>query len=44
LIAVDVNSGKTTELLVRSPTSGGVRLAADDSQLFFLSGTTSADI
>jgi hypothetical protein len=45
LVAVDVNSGRTTELLVTSPPlGGGARLAADDSQLFFLRGTTSADI
>ena len=44
LIAVDVNSGRTTEVLVGSPSPGGARLAADDSQLFFLRGTTSADI
>ena len=43
LVVLDVNSGRTTDLLAtQSP--GGARLAAGDSQLFFLRGTASADI
>ena len=43
VMVVDVSSAQTKVLPLGS-VGGGPRLAADDSQLFFLSGTTSADI
>jgi len=44
LVVVDVSSGRTKELLTPGLAPGGVRLAAGDSQLFFLTGAASADI
>jgi serine/threonine protein kinase len=44
VVVVDVSSGRTKELLTPKLAPGGVRLAAGDSQIFFLTGTASADI
>ncbi len=44
VIVVDANSGEATELPLTLMGPGGLRLAADDSQLFFLRGSISADI
>ena len=47
VMVVEASTGRETELPVDMGTviaAGGPRLAADDSQLFFLRGTTSADI
>jgi Tol biopolymer transport system component/predicted Ser/Thr protein kinase len=44
LVVVDVSSGRTTELRTPALGPGGVRLAEGDSQMFFLTETTSADI
>jgi hypothetical protein len=46
VLVVDASTGRDTELLqVGTAVAGsGARLAVDDSQLFFLRGTTSGDI
>jgi Tol biopolymer transport system component len=45
VMVVDASTGQATELPVGTvAAAGGPRLAVDDSQLFFLRGTTSADI
>jgi Tol biopolymer transport system component len=45
-VVVDAQSGRSTDMgtAPRAQTSGGARLAVDDSQLFFLQGSISADI
>jgi hypothetical protein len=45
MLVVDANTGQATDLQVGTEVTGnGPRLAVHDSQLFFLRGTTSADI
>ena len=44
LVVVEVSSGRLRDLPITLSALSPARLAADDSQLFFLSGTISADV